>query len=274
MMHERLGYAYLRSLGLPAPRCNHARVFVNDAYYGLYLNLETLDEVFVRRVYPGTGVGNLFDITNAQYFIDFDRSSEPPAQESKFVLETNEAAADTSDLSALIDAVYGSAADQFVASTEAVLDLDEVLLLGAAQAVIADWDGYFGARNNYKAYHELGRDRFVILPWGIDQTFWPEYVDYAIDHSQSQRPRSIVYERCAALQPCAQRYRAHVAVAAEGFAELPLAAMLDTWLTQAQPAIDADERQPHLPWERQLAIADLRTFLSQRAANVKAQLEQ
>ena len=119
-----------------------------------------------------------------------DRSGEPPAQETKFVLETNEETANISDLTALIDAVYASADEDFVAASEARLDLDETLLLGAAQAIIADWDGYFGARNNYKAYHELERDRFVILPWGIDQTFWPEYIDYAIDHSESLRPRS------------------------------------------------------------------------------------
>lgn len=155
-----------------------------------------------------------------------------------------------------------------------VLDLEQVLQLGAAQAVIADWDGYFGARNNYKVYHELGRDRFVILPWGIDQTFWPEYVDYAIDHSQSQRPRSLVYERCAALEPCKSRYRAHVADANDAFAALPLADMLQAWLEQTQPAIAADERQPYATEERELALLELRVFLKERAARVRAQLEQ
>lgn len=272
MMRERLGYEYLRALGLPAPRCNHARVYVNDVYYGLYLNLETLDEVFVKRVYPGAGVGNLFDITNDEYFIDFERGFEPPAQETKFVLETNEDAPDTSDLTALIDAIDGATDEDFVTRAEGVLDLDEVLLLGAAQAVLADWDGYFGARNNYKAYHELERDRFVIFPWGIDQTFWPEYVDYAIDHSQSFRPRSIVLQRCEALEACRTRYRSHVSDAVEKFSELPLAEHLETWLRETQPDIDRDQRKPFSALESQLAIAELRTFLSQRAASVKAQL--
>jgi CotH kinase protein len=273
MMRERLGFAYLRSLGLPAPRCNHARVFVNDEYYGLYLNLETLDEIFVRRTFPGAPLGNLFDISNDTRFIDFDRSSEPPLQESQFVLETNEEAADVSDLTALIDAVYGSPIEDFMESVEAVLDLDQVLLLGAAQALLADWDGYFGARNNYKAYHELERDRFVIFPWGIDQTFGPERLDYAIDHSQSQRPRSIVYNRCAELPQCVTRYRSHVQDALDAFVDLPLARMLETWLAQAQPDIDADMRQPHSAEKRAVALDGLRTFLTERPTRVSAQLE-
>ena len=58
----------------------------------------------------------LFDITNDEYFIDFDRGFEPPPQESKFVLETNKTEPDTSDLTALIDAIDGSAAEEKTAA--------------------------------------------------------------------------------------------------------------------------------------------------------------
>lgn len=272
MMHERLGYTFFRALGLPAPRANHARVYVNGEFYGVYLNLQSLDEVFVDEQFPGAGVGNLFDITNDEYFIDFDRSSEPPIQETKYVLETNKKANDVSDLTALIDAVWASSDDTFLQSTEAHLDLEEALLLGAGQAIIADWDGYFGARNNYKVYHELGRDRFLIFPWGIDQTFWPEYVDYAIDHSQSQRPRSITYDRCAVLPDCVARYQEKVANAVSTFSTLPLAAELDTWLAQIKDAAALDTRKPYSSFERSVAVQELYSFIQERPAKVQAQL--
>ena len=272
MLRERLGYEYLRELGLPAPKANYARVVVNGDYYGLYLNLQTLDEVFVQEAFPGQGVGNLFDITNDAYFIDFDRSNEPPLQETMFVLETNEARADISDLTALIDAVWGSSGKNFLTAAEAVLDLDEVLALGAAQAVLADWDGYFGARNNYKAYHELERDKFVILAWGIDQTFRYDKVDYAIDHSDSERPRSLVYERCAEAPACLLRYRASVKRAVDVFEGLPLEAALDAWLELAADAAAEDPRQPFSAEEREKAVSELRAFIAERPARVRAQL--
>jgi spore coat protein CotH len=271
LMHERLGYSYYRALGLPAPRANHAKVYVNGQFYGVYLNLQSLDDVFVKEHFPGSEVGNLFDITNYDYFIDFDRATEPPAQETKFVLETNETPPDISDLTALI--VSGSSDDTWLASTEAKLDLEEVLSLGAAQALIADWDGYFGARNNFKAYHDTASDRFVLFPWGIDQSFNPLLVDYAIDHSQSERPRSIVYNRCAVHPECLARYRAKVQAAATKFASLPLASWLDTWQAQIKAAAELDTRQIYTAEQRALEMQALHGFVKDRAAKVTAQLQ-
>jgi hypothetical protein len=189
------------------------------------------------------------------------------------VLETNQTSPDITDLTALIDAVSGSSDDTFLTNTEAVLDLDEVLTLGAAQAVIADWDGYFGARNNFKAYHETGRDRFVLFPWGIDQTFEPGMIDYAIDHSQSERPRSIIYERCAVHPECLARYHDKVRAAVDTFVSLPLSSWLEAWQTQIAAAVELDDRQSYTTAERRLAVQDLHDFVNDRAANVRTQLE-
>lgn len=60
MVRERLGYRYLRGLGIPAPLCNHARVYVNEIYYGLYANLQTLDKTFVNSLFD-PAPRNLFD---------------------------------------------------------------------------------------------------------------------------------------------------------------------------------------------------------------------
>ena len=93
-----------------------------------------------------------------------------PESEAGYQLETNTTNPDISDLTALIAAVNGPDGS-FMPDAEERLDLDEVLTLGAVQAIIADWDGYFGTANNYKLYHDLGSDRFLMFHWGIDQTF-------------------------------------------------------------------------------------------------------
>jgi spore coat protein CotH len=38
----------LRSIGVPAPRSSHAEVYINSIYYGLYANVEHIDEEFVQ----------------------------------------------------------------------------------------------------------------------------------------------------------------------------------------------------------------------------------
>lgn len=271
MAHEVLGYALLRAAGIPAPRCNHARVFINDTYYGLYANVQSLDEVFVSEVFPGE-VGNLFDTNNAEYFVDIEREIFPPAQETKFVLETNQNPADISDLTALIDAVSTGPGASWMIAAEQHMNLEQVLMLGAVQAVMADWDGYFGARNNYKLYHDTQSDKFVVFPWGIDQSFQYLQLEYAIDHSMSNRPRSIVYDRCAYDAACVARYQDKVQSALEIFEELPLEVLLDALLAQAATAIAVDARKPYSLTEHQTAVDELRAFLHERPASVRAQL--
>jgi len=282
MVRERLGYTVFRAAGVPAPLCNHARVYVNGEYYGLYANVQSLDEVFVGEHWTPSP-GNLYDITNAEYHIDFERerpsflNANPAPTETKFELETNKAINDTSDLTALIDAVSVSANRDFLTEVEAVLDLDEVLAMGAVQAVISDWDGYFGARNNYKAYHELSQDRFLLFPWGIDQTFGIQddvysKLDYRIDHSNSERSRCLIYDRCEANVTCRARYNEQVALAVAVFEDLDLLAQLQVILDQVDQAAMEDTRKPYSDMTRQTSIEDLHDFLTKRAALVRAQL--
>ncbi len=54
MIHEVLAYSVFRAMGVPAPRTGYAFVRVNGAAYGVYLNVETLDDVSLPRLFPST----------------------------------------------------------------------------------------------------------------------------------------------------------------------------------------------------------------------------
>ncbi len=274
MVHERLGYRYLRAAGVPAPLCNHARVLVNGEYYGLYANLQTLDDEFAEALWS-PAPGNLYDVPTGEYFYDL-----LPEYLDRFDLETNQAGADRADLAALIAAV-GSDAEQAYVSANDHLDWSEWLTLGAAQAVIADWDGYFGARNNYKLYHELERDRFLLLPWGIDQTFGITdsaadeplfHLDYRIDHGSSGREPGHVLQQCQRAPTCWERYLDAVEAAVATFEGLPLASDLDAIIAQTEAARLEDERKEHSDRATTEHRTALRTFLAERAARVRADL--
>jgi spore coat protein CotH len=126
MVRERLGYLLFRAAGVPAPLCNSARVLVNGEYYGLYANLETLDDEFAEHRFD-PAPGNLFDTSNDSYFVDF-----LPEWRDSFVLETNKDEADISDLDALISGVNGPA-ETFFSDAGEVIDWDEFLTVGATR---------------------------------------------------------------------------------------------------------------------------------------------
>ena len=85
---ERLAFHFFRAAELPAPRCNHALVYVNGTFFGLYANVEAEDKPFLRRWF-GSDAGNLYE----EGQVDFE-----PGTETAFDLETNETANDRSDL--------------------------------------------------------------------------------------------------------------------------------------------------------------------------------
>jgi hypothetical protein len=280
--HERMAYYVLRAIGLDAPLCNSARVYVNEEYFGLYANVQSLDKTFVKDNYLDAP-GNLYDTTNEVYFTDLDRSVEReqsgPEQELRFELETNDPPADIADLTQLIDANYNL--DQqdgwWGEQLEAIVDVEQFLLTAAGQALIADWDGFFGARNNYKIYHELDRDRFIAYSWGLDQSFGMredgyDDLNYCYDGSTSQRVNNLFFERCKVESECWDLYRSILSDATVTFDSLPLLAEIDAIHAQIADAVLEDMRSP---WDYAAysdGMDNMRDYVMQRGGIVSDQL--
>ncbi|HDP74560.1 MAG TPA: hypothetical protein ENN49_01570 [Bacteroidales bacterium] len=59
IIRSKLVWDLMNGIGLPAPRANHVRFYTNNQYYGLYINVEHIDENFVKARF-GNNDGNLF----------------------------------------------------------------------------------------------------------------------------------------------------------------------------------------------------------------------
>jgi hypothetical protein len=267
MVRERLAYHLFRKAGLVAPLCNSARLFVNGAYYGLYANVQTIDRIFVQTHFD-PAPGNLFDLSREVYGIDL-----APRWKPFFMLETNRAQNDTADLDELIQMIDGPH-EGFVSAAESVVDLDQWLAVGAMQAIIAGWDSYFGGPNNYKLYHDLGGDRFLLLPWGVDQTFGIlngrfKYMRYPIDGSRSN---GLLFRRCQASPDCYDRYLGHVESKLQLWESSDLPAELDRIFKQIRPSVFEDKRRGYPYEEFERAVEEVRRFLLRRGHIVRLQL--
>lgn len=268
---ERLAYLLYRTAGLPAPRCNSARVVVNGEPFGIYTNVETLDDEFVESRF-GKPIGNLWDTSNQKYHVDLVPENRP-----HFERETTGVPADGSDLSTMLTTVAGPEA-RFMENVSKVLDWDEWLLVAGVQAVVADWDGFFGATNNYELYSNPATKRFVLLPWGQDQTFGKRdddvvASDYGIDHETSERPRSFLLDHCLENATCRPRYVEAVRKARSAWDRAGLTDALDA--IDAQLASDVRTgagRSPPSSGDRSRWMTQLRRFLSDRPAAVDRQL--
>jgi hypothetical protein len=267
---ERLTYRLYRAAGAPAPRAASARLVVNGEPWGVYALVETLDDEFVEDRF-GKPIGNLYDTSNTRYWIDLKPENLP-----LFERETKGEPADASDLPRLLQTLAGPEVS-FLEDAAKVVDLDQVLRAAAVAGVTADWDGYFGTANNYEIYSDPGRGRFVLLPWGTDQTLGKRDgqvvpVDYLIDHAQSGRARGLLFDRCLRNPTCTRRYLDEVDRVLVAWDGANLLAELEAIGRQLAPFAVGPGRELPPEAERRRWLDQLRAFLGGRAPAVRAQV--
>jgi hypothetical protein len=150
-IRDRVGMWVMREAGVDAPRVNHARVFKDGVYLGLYQNIETEDKEFLEDHFGVDSGGNLW--------------------ESGSELKTNETLPVPSQLAALnalVDAepLVGDHT-AFYAKVDAFIDVDQILKEMAGETVLLADDNFSNGSSNFSLYEHPKRG-VMILPWDFD----------------------------------------------------------------------------------------------------------
>lgn len=192
MFHETLAYDVFRDFGVAAPRTGYAFVRVNGTGFGLYLSVETLDDVSLPRWFPTTQ--HLYEGSPHE---DLD-----PGNQGAFEVDEGDDS-DLADLEALIAAANGVAGD-WSDGMDAVADLEQVTRMWAVERYVGHWDGYAGEDlpeldnpNNFYL-HSDAAGVFSMLPWGTDQT-WHIRIPFDEDGG-------LLFDRCLADASCNTLY--------------------------------------------------------------------
>ena len=161
-----LAYKVFADAGIPAPRCNLARVQVTHENgtvdLGVYAHVESLKSAFLRRAF-GSADGNLYE---AAALADLE-----PDSVGFYEIKNNEDENDTTDIWRLADDVENASNPNLLAALSEHLDVDDFLSFWAAEALVGHWDGYAGDRNNNYMYADPTDGLFRFIPWGTDDTF-------------------------------------------------------------------------------------------------------
>lgn len=231
MVHEVLSYELFRSIGIAAPRTGYAYVRVNGEPYGVYLNVETFDDVALERWFGP------FDDPQHLYEGEYGTDVKPGEAGAFEVDEGDEE--DRSDLEALIAAVSDESGP-FSARVDGLADLEEMTRMWAVEKYVGHWDGYAGAlfQNNYYLYSDPSGE-FQMLPWGTDQT-WGQRLEF-------DGPSGILFDECLADADCWALYREALVEVEEATAALGLDAvagdtadLLQQWQQLAPPREEHD----------------------------------
>jgi hypothetical protein len=275
---ERLAYHFFRELGLPAPRCNHALIYVNGTFFGLYVNIETEDKAFLRRWFK-SDAGNLYE----EGQVDFE-----PGNESMFDLETNEEKNDRSDLTALIAAIASAQPASFLADVGAHLDMDHFLAFTAAEAAVNQWDMYGYTvfyPNNFRIYRNPDEQRFVMLPWGMDMSMKPYRdsgkphimpLELARQYDQDNGPvtAGLMFRKCLESAACKDAYVKVVGETATRYEQAGLEAIAKKYYAQIEAQIAADPRREYSAPQIETGYQSLLKTIRERPKALRDALEQ
>ena len=260
MLHEMLAYDTFRAIGVPAWRTGYAFVSVNDDAYGVYLNLETPDEISLALRYTTTQ--HLYEGETD------DQGGTDVVSEDVDRFEVDEGdEEDLSDLEALAAAVEGDG--DFSDRVQALADLKEMTRMWAVERYVGHWDGYSGPASpgnpqpgNYFLHSDAG-GRFTMLPWGTDQT-WSRRLTF-------EGQLGVMFKECLDDDSCFALYRRAVREVRDVATGLDLdskaastAALLAPWQGQGLGEYSLEEIEA--------AVSDTRAFIAARPSDVDAWL--
>jgi spore coat protein CotH len=229
MLRDRLALAFMRDVGIPAPCANNARLVINGEYYGIFTNLEKMDEVYVERVFADDPTGDLWKRQNWE-------------------LKTNEDTSNTARLDTLLDA--GS-----LEEIEMYLHLEQALRVYAAEAIIPNSDGPWAGGLNFYLYDDPLVGKFWLLPTDLDQTF--ERFDHPPEGEYPANPDPIVWEK---EETHGRPWYDHALedpmwfalyidlideLLHEGYTPDKMHARIDEWTAQIQDAVFEDVNKPY-----------------------------
>ncbi len=179
IIRSKISWDLMRSFGIPAPRSNHIEVYINGNYYGLYIQVEHIDEEFVESRFENKD-GNLF---KCLWPADLDyRGSDPDnykhmqGDRRVYDLKTNTQADDYSDIAQYINILNNVSSSVYPCEIENVFNVYDYLKVIALDVILGNWDGPIYNKNNFYLYHNTASNRMEYIPYDLDNTLGIDWI--------------------------------------------------------------------------------------------------
>ncbi len=236
LLRERLAMRFFREVGYPAPCANSAMLYFNEEYYGLYTQIEHVDQEFLQRNFGSDDDGNLYKYMEKK---------------------TNESDPDTSDLDTFMEF-------QDLESLESMLNMTAAVNFWAAETIIPQNDGYVVGGSNYFVYNHP--DGMMQIPWDLDYSFDTAPANanpmtYEVGWGSGKPSHFVV------TMEDGYYYGLFVDTIYEFLAWYEpeeLQATIDEWADQMSDAIQEDYHKPFSNEDHDEAVATLRAYVDDR----------
>ena len=166
-LREVLSYQIARKY-LPSGRANFAQVYINEVYWGLYTNVESVDKQFLQSHY-WTTTGAFFKCNPASLdlFGENANLSDTPGVLAADYADLYDLKSDTGydELLELIQVL-----NEEPENIEQVLHVDRTLWMHAFNYALINFDSYVGYAQNYYLYQDFN-GQFNPILWDLNMSF-------------------------------------------------------------------------------------------------------
>ena len=174
ILRAKMSWDMLRELGLAGARSSHVELYVNGFFMGVYLNVEHIDEEFVKKRF-GPKEGNLYKClwpADLNYLGPDEEDYQAYAGDYRiYDLKTNLQREDYSRLVHFVDVLNNWSDADFECEIYRILNVDDYLKMAAVEILLGHWDGYIVNKNNYYLYEHPSTGRMEYLIYDPDNTF-------------------------------------------------------------------------------------------------------
>lgn len=254
MMHERVAYRIYRMAGVPASRAHHAVVYVNGELYGLFVMLDTIDDVFLSR---------WFDDNSGAMWEQHDGDLTDDYVQNNTYFQHEEGEDNRDNLQALADDLESSGPEAVEAAGEH-LDWAAFHRYWGAGSVVMNFDAYpfRFAGDDCHLYDDPTTGKLIYIPHGVDESFY-------YDDDFEGRANGHIAARCREVESCRDDWARTVYDILDLVEAEDLAAYAEEVADQIEPWAEEDPA-------RNYSMSDVRRFqrdMIQKLENRRASVE-
>lgn len=167
MMRSKLSFDFFKAIGNLAPAAEHILLKLNGSTLGLYLQLESVDDIFLKK--RGLPPGHIFYASND----DANFSLLTPEKQVKHALEAGYSLKigleeDFRYVRELVYKINTVPRSDFKNEISKLIDVKQFLLWLVGAVCTQNYDGFI---QNYALYRNGESGLFEIIPWDYDATW-------------------------------------------------------------------------------------------------------
>ncbi|WP_156914205.1 CotH kinase family protein [Paucisalibacillus globulus] len=167
LMRNKLSFDFFSEIGVVSPQANYVRLYINGVYQGVYLQLDSFDQYFLKR--RGIPEGDIV------YADDNDANFSLLSEENEKKMELLQGYTIKYDSDDVRECLYhllviiNTLPDhKFQEQIQEILDVNKYLKWLAGAVCVQNYDGF---TQNYALYFNSKSKKFEITPWDYDGTW-------------------------------------------------------------------------------------------------------